>query len=162
MDINLVLFRKGGEPKPFLLPSRRVLIGRAKECDFWIPLLSVSRRHCEITVDEVDIHIHDLNSHNGTFVNGMRVENATLHPGDFIRVGPILFGVQIGGVPKELVPPDFVMLDENDGQEHPSEGSTITHAHTEKGHSDEGRDVADDILSWLNDKEKRNGQGNPA
>lgn len=155
MDVSFVLFKKGGERKTFVLPSNRVTIGRAKDCDFWIPLLSVSRHHCELTANETTLHIHDLGSRNGTYVNGMKVVNANLHGGDFIRIGPILFGVQVNGQPTNMVPPDFVMLDEAMADDHPGDGSTIIQAPSEQTAV---RDVAEDIMQWLDDRDHKNGK----
>lgn len=157
MDVSLVLFKKGGERKTFVLPAKRVLIGRAKDCDFWIPMMSISRRHCEITVENSTVHIHDLGSRNGTYVNGRQTDNADLKPGDFIRLGPILFGVQIDGMPSNLTPPDFVMFEEHEPAEHAGEGSTIVHSPSEKTQLG-ARDVADDIMAWLDEREKKNGK----
>jgi pSer/pThr/pTyr-binding forkhead associated (FHA) protein len=157
MDVNLVLFKKGGERKTFVLPAKRVIIGRAKDCDFWLPVLSVSRRHCEISVENSTVLIHDLGSRNGTFVNGMRIVNANLRPGDFIRIGPILFGVQIDGQPTTLMPPDFVMLEESTSEERPGEGSTIIQPPSDKTQTGV-RDVAEDIMSWLDERDQKNGK----
>jgi len=42
----------------------------------------ISRSHCEMEVHGVQVWVKDLGSHNGTFVNGERVTQAELHPGD--------------------------------------------------------------------------------
>jgi pSer/pThr/pTyr-binding forkhead associated (FHA) protein len=157
MDVSLVLFKKGGERKTFVLPGKRALIGRGTDCNFRIPLLSISRRHCEINVDERTLHVHDLGSRNGTFVNGMRIVNALLRPGDFIRIGPVLFGVQIDGRPDTLVPPDFVMLEENNTEEHPGDGSTIIQPPQSDQTHDGGHDITDDIFFRLDGEEPKNG-----
>jgi DNA-binding winged helix-turn-helix (wHTH) protein len=47
----------------------------------------VSRRHVRITLDGANISIADLGSKNGTFVDGKRIESATLHDGDEIIIG---------------------------------------------------------------------------
>jgi len=160
MDISLVLFKKGGGRKTFIIPGKRILIGRAKECDFWVPVMSVSRRHCEITIENGAVHLHDLDSKNGTYVNGTRVQNATLGAGDFLRVGPVLFGVQVDGQPERLVPPDFVLLEEEHAEEKAGEGSTIVQQPTPgQTQTPSARDVADDILSWLDEQEQKPDNG---
>jgi len=45
MVVNLVLVSKNGDQKTFPLPSNVTVIGRRRNCDLWIPLDSVSRRH---------------------------------------------------------------------------------------------------------------------
>ena len=67
------------------------LIGRSSES---LPVMdqTISRRHSELTPDEGRWYIRDLESSNGTFVNGVRVEaRLRLHPGDQIRAGSTLF-----------------------------------------------------------------------
>lgn len=57
----------------------------------------VSRRHAELRVDEAGIcQIRDLGSHNGTFVNGARIDRAALHPNDVVRIGDVLLHVDDG------------------------------------------------------------------
>jgi pSer/pThr/pTyr-binding forkhead associated (FHA) protein len=157
MDVSLVLFKKGGERKTFVLPGKRALIGRGTDCNFKIPLLSISRRHCELTIEENTLHLHDLGSRNGTFVNGMRIVNAMLRPGDFIRIGQILFGIQVDGRPDTLVPPDFVLIEENE-EEHPGDGSTIIQPPQSEQTHDGSHDIADDIFFRLDEEEPKNGR----
>ena len=57
----------------------------------------VSRRHAELLVDEAGIcQIRDLGSHNGTYVNGARIDRAALHPNDVVRIGDVLLHVDDG------------------------------------------------------------------
>jgi len=106
MDINLVLFKKNGTMKDFILPSAVTVIGRRQDCDLCIPLMVISRRHCEINQDQNLLKIRDLGSRNGTLVNGRRIDEADVHPGDRIHIGPLTFGVQIDGDPAEFEPVD--------------------------------------------------------
>jgi signal transduction histidine kinase len=67
------------------------LIGRSSEA---LPLAdsTVSRRHAELTPDDGLWYIRDLESQNGTYVNGVRIADRTrLRPGDQIRTGSSLF-----------------------------------------------------------------------
>jgi signal transduction histidine kinase len=76
----------------FELPDHEPqLIGRSSEA---LPLTdnAVSRRHAELTPDDGEWVIRDLESQNGTYVNGVRIAAATrLRPGDQIRTGQSLF-----------------------------------------------------------------------
>ena len=51
------------------------------------------------------LKIRDLESHSGTFINGKRISQATVHAGDYITIGPLTFLLQIGGEPEKIVPP---------------------------------------------------------
>lgn len=70
-----------------VLAGERVLVGRSRECDIRIDDPNVSRRHCELRRADGGWVIADLNSTNGVKVNGRRVEEARLSPGDEITLG---------------------------------------------------------------------------
>ncbi len=105
MDVNLILFKKNGSQKVITLPSKVTVIGRRKDCDLRIPLMPVSRRHCQLILNNETLKIRDLGSRNGTFLNGQRIEEASAKAGDNITIGPLTFAVQINGQPKEFAPP---------------------------------------------------------
>jgi pSer/pThr/pTyr-binding forkhead associated (FHA) protein len=72
-----------------------VLLGRHSEADVRIPLPDVSRRHCRFSFADGAWCVADLNSLNGTFVNGERVATTVLNGGDTLKVGGFTFTVQI-------------------------------------------------------------------
>ena len=49
--------------------------------------------------------LYGLDSRSGTFVNGKRVNGASLSAGDYVTIGPLTFLVQIDGKPEEIAPP---------------------------------------------------------
>lgn len=106
MDVNLVLFKKDGAQQAFSLPSNITVIGRRHDCDLYIPLMPVSRKHCQLSQNKEALKIRDLDSRNGTFLNGKRIGEETLKAGDYIQIGPLTFLLQIDGEPKEIVPPE--------------------------------------------------------
>ena len=106
VDVSLVLFKKDGSKKTFSLDSNVTVIGRRHDCDLRIPLMPVSRRHCELFLNKETLKIRDLDSRFGTFLNGKRIAEATVQAGDYIRIGPLTFLLQIDGVPEEIVPPE--------------------------------------------------------
>jgi signal transduction histidine kinase len=83
------------------------LIGRSSEA---LPIsdTTVSRRHAELTPDDGEWYIRDLNSQNGTWVNGVRITGRTLlRPGDQVRTGATLFVFGARTDPEE---PDLVRV----------------------------------------------------
>jgi predicted component of type VI protein secretion system len=69
-----------------------VIIGRSPESDLIVPHPSISRKHCQIEVIEGTIFIIDLNSSNGTFINGMRLiseEKHALKASDKLVIGKL-------------------------------------------------------------------------
>ena len=89
--------------------QEQVVIGRGSGCDLRLDAPTVSRRHCLLDADDEAVWVRDLESLNGTFVNGERVggrlpnEQATLaqrpfrelHDGDQLHVGAHTFWVRL-------------------------------------------------------------------
>jgi pSer/pThr/pTyr-binding forkhead associated (FHA) protein len=105
LDVNLVLFKKDGTKKSFSMPDNITVIGRRHDCDLHVPLMVVSRRHCELFLNNDTLKVRDLDSRGGTFLNGKRIAEATVQPGDYLRIGPLTFLLQIDGAPVEIAPP---------------------------------------------------------
>ncbi len=83
-----------GQPeKTFrILPGNERTIGRATGADFIIDAALVSRVHCRVTaLTGGELEIKDLESTNGTYVNGERIETARLASGDRLQVGRVEF-----------------------------------------------------------------------
>ena len=102
MNVNLILFKKDGSTKRFKMPSSVTTIGRRRDCDLCIPLMSISRKHCELNMDQDRLTIRDLGSKNGTLINGSKISEATINPGDKLQIGTLYFGVQIEGRPEDI------------------------------------------------------------
>jgi len=154
MNVSLVLKKKGGARKVFALPASVTVIGRRQECDLCIPLMVVSRRHCQINQDEGKLRVRDLGSRNGTYVNGQRVEEAELSAGDEIRIGPLQFCVQIDGVPGGdsdiLAPPEHIAEAEEAASEAPevAAGAAASSGQAEDPFADlDDLDDLDDLIN---------------
>ncbi|MEM1108651.1 MAG: FHA domain-containing protein [Planctomycetota bacterium] len=104
MDASLVMFKADGTRRDFALRSGSLVVGRKNSCELRIPLSSVSRQHCEITLDGDSVKLRDLGSSNGTYHNSIRVQEAELAAGDEVVVGPVVFTLVIDGVPSEINP----------------------------------------------------------
>jgi pSer/pThr/pTyr-binding forkhead associated (FHA) protein len=75
--------------KTFRIPPGAMrTLGRATGADFILEAALVSRVHCRLTADPAgDLEVQDLDSTNGTFVNGQRIDVARIAPGDRLQVG---------------------------------------------------------------------------
>jgi pSer/pThr/pTyr-binding forkhead associated (FHA) protein len=84
-----LIVRLGKSPKPeYDLSEQAVIIGREAINDIMLQELEISRRHASITFADGRYTIEDLNSTNGTFVNGRRISTpVVLHDGDVIDLG---------------------------------------------------------------------------
>ena len=81
-----------GEPEKVfrMLPGVVRTLGRATGADFSIDAARVSRIHCRlIATAGGELEVRDLDSTNGTFVNGKRVQSAQLASGDRIQIGRV-------------------------------------------------------------------------
>jgi ABC transport system ATP-binding/permease protein len=72
-----------------ILPGNIKTVGRAARADFIVDAPLVSRLHCRLTAGAAELEVVDLESTNGTFVNGNRVERALLRRGDRLGVGRV-------------------------------------------------------------------------
>lgn len=107
MRASLVMFAPDGKRRDFdLKAGKRYTIGRKDSCDLRIPLTSVSREHAVVYFDEEDREfvIEDLDSSNGTYVNGEKITISGLCPGDVVLVGPIPLQAVINGHPAIVKP----------------------------------------------------------
>lgn len=104
MEVRLVLIRKDGQRRAFPLVAGLTIVGRHPNCDLRIPLMEISRRHCQIDCHNGLFSLRDLGSFNGTFVNGERVEETQLKPGDHLQIGPLTFAIETGAAPAEKPP----------------------------------------------------------
>jgi pSer/pThr/pTyr-binding forkhead associated (FHA) protein len=110
---RLVILSEGFTGKACELTVDKTTIGRVDDNSFPIPEASVSSHHCEVLLRGGDIVIHDLNSTNGTFINGLQVTGeVVLKPGQILRLGQVEIRLEDGGAqkaqPKKL--PDQTMV----------------------------------------------------
>lgn len=90
----LAIDPSAGEPRELVLLKTEVSVGSEGTNDFAIQSTSVSRRHAIIRSRSGRYQVTDLNSTNGTFVNGQRVKgSAELERGDELRIGSVRFVV---------------------------------------------------------------------
>jgi pSer/pThr/pTyr-binding forkhead associated (FHA) protein len=96
---SLVILNGDFEGMTYELTSDETLIGRNPTTDITLLDEGISREHTMILYDEVDTDylIEDLQSTNGTKVNGKRVRSATLTHGDEIQIGHTRFRFLLAG-----------------------------------------------------------------
>jgi DNA-binding NtrC family response regulator len=95
------------------LPPGRTVLGRDFTCDVRLPGDGTSRQHAEIVRESAMVAMSDLNSMNGTFVDGRRISRAPLDEGSVVRIGDWVGVVvkladdQDGAVFQEIIPGYF-------------------------------------------------------
>jgi pSer/pThr/pTyr-binding forkhead associated (FHA) protein len=86
---KLVLLSAGMTGRTHELKADKTTIGRVEDNAFQIPEPSVSSHHCEVLLKGEDVLVKDLNSTNGTYINGQKVSESALKPGQVLRLGQI-------------------------------------------------------------------------
>jgi pSer/pThr/pTyr-binding forkhead associated (FHA) protein len=92
VPLRLILEPGGAELE---LAGVDTLVGRHTDADVRLPLPDVGRRHCRFLWVDGHWQVVDLNSLNGVLVNDAPVLQATLSPGDRVRIGGFTFRVEL-------------------------------------------------------------------
>jgi pSer/pThr/pTyr-binding forkhead associated (FHA) protein len=80
-----------------ILPGNIRTIGRATGANFIVDAHLVSRVHCQLSAVAAELEVKDLDSTNGTFVNGERITGTSrLNPGDRLGVGRVELLIERG------------------------------------------------------------------
>ncbi len=66
-------------------------LGRQADCDICIPLSEISRKHARLKPAPDGVLVEDLDSANGTYINGKRVHDGVLKPGDELALDTVRF-----------------------------------------------------------------------
>jgi VWFA-related protein len=90
LKMKLAVLGSGGETREYGISlSSRAFVGRSSDCDLAIADdTEISKKHCELVLEGGYVLINDLNSTNGTFVNGVPVKTGRrLKSGDLVLLG---------------------------------------------------------------------------
>ncbi|HZU36713.1 MAG TPA: FHA domain-containing protein, partial [Gemmataceae bacterium] len=95
MSVRLIISQGPTRTRQLRLRAVETTIGRSAGCGLRIPSAEVSRKHCRLTYKDGFLTVEDLDSVNGTYLNGHRVTARHLvRPGDSLQVGPVTFTVK--------------------------------------------------------------------
>jgi len=87
----------GGDPIP--LTKTTLMVGRRESCDIVLRFANISGNHCRLAVEQGYWYVQDLNSQNGTKVNGgSRITRKRLDPGDTLSIARHKYKVQYSPV----------------------------------------------------------------
>ncbi len=75
------------------LQDGKYILGRGEECQITIPDPGISKKHAELEVDEQGVFINDLQSSNGTFLNGIKIQESEIHNKDKVSVCQTTFDI---------------------------------------------------------------------
>src|SRR5881227_3462087 len=101
---KLVVLSAGMTGRTHELKVDKTTIGRVEDNTFEIAEASISSHHCEILLRGADVVVKDLNSTNGTFINGEKVSETVLKPGQVLRLGQIEMRLDTEGASTPGIP----------------------------------------------------------
>lgn len=125
---RLVLLSEGFTGRSYDLKAEKTAVGRVADNAFEIPEASVSSHHAELLLRGNELLVRDLGSTNGTFINGERVTEGVVKPGQILRLGMVEMRLETGApapaksklpLDQTRVIPQGVKLDELVGQRPP-------------------------------------------
>jgi hypothetical protein len=104
----MVRLRMEGGPhglREILLNPGLNRLGRVEDNDFQVSDDSISSHHCQIELKDGVITVWDLNSTNGTFIDGQPIQQAVLHPGQVLSLGtvPMVCEADPAGAPAQML-----------------------------------------------------------
>jgi pSer/pThr/pTyr-binding forkhead associated (FHA) protein len=120
MDITLVLEKRRKRSQSFHLRRAETVVGRQQGSGLRIPSAEVSRRHCLLRVEEDGyLTVEDLDSVNGTYLNGERVSGVeVVRPGDRLQIGPVTLVAEYqltqAALDRILAGPDAEVVEEDE------------------------------------------------
>ncbi len=142
---KLTIYRKASKTDEISLTSENVSIGRDESNGIVINDPAVSRRHAKISLADNRWIIEDLNSTNGTCVNGRPVVRKTLQPGDKISIGDceIHFALQAGACS------DYSASESTIAFYRGGVGAQAGQNHAHGGKAKQGPATGERIMAWL-------------
>jgi pSer/pThr/pTyr-binding forkhead associated (FHA) protein len=126
MNVRLVVEKDRKRVRVIHLSPPVAVLGRGPGNAVRIPSAEVSRKHCKIRMKQGFVTVEDLESVNGTYLNGEAVEGEqVVRPGDHLEVGPVEFIVEYQPSPEALArlngdddeAPELLVVAEDDDEE---------------------------------------------
>ena len=106
MNFQLVIVKGPNTSKVLPVRTEVTTVGRQEDCQIRVVSSEVSRKHCQLLEKDGKLFVKDLNSSNGTFVNGRKIQDQQLlGPGAHLTVGPLTFRVDVLGAASPAAKP---------------------------------------------------------
>lgn len=99
MFLHIVVSINGSELYRYSFTENEILIGRSSECDVFLDNPGVSRTHAKLLHEGEQVKLIDLNSGNGTFLNGQAISEAFVDSGDNIGIGKFSVTAKLAAEP---------------------------------------------------------------
>ncbi len=93
-ELAIVALHRDGAKTIRAVEGTELIVGRAHPANMIVPDPSLSRTHARVVVSRLELRVYDLGSTNGTWVEGRRVEEARVGPGEPVRLGNVTLTLQ--------------------------------------------------------------------
>ena len=96
LGTGYLLVHHAAKPRfaPLQIMNPVTYLGRLPINDVVLESENVSRRHAKLIVTDLGVTVHDLDSHNGVFLNGKKVRSTPVSPGDLVYIGDVCVELQ--------------------------------------------------------------------
>jgi pSer/pThr/pTyr-binding forkhead associated (FHA) protein len=149
MKVRLKVLSGKSAGKEISLNAGEFLIGRGDGCHLRPKTDAISRKHCRLFVADDEVRVSDMQSRNGTYVNGQKIEaEVAVKHGDKISVGPLQFELIASEVERSEAPNRPTPAK---AAPRPSEAVKVK---KQPVASRDGKMADDDIFSWLEEADE--------
>ena len=93
MKVTLKITYNKSSTEHELSLNARVVVGRSRQCEIHVEDAKTSSNHCQLTLRGRSLELVDLDSKNGTYLNGIRVEQTEVFAGDEVRIGDTIITI---------------------------------------------------------------------
>ena len=102
---KLVVLSEGFNGRAYELKEEKFTVGRVDDNSIALEEPSVSSHHCEITLKGEELHFQDLNSTNGSFLEGEPFKVGIVKHGQILRLGQLELRFEVSGKPVPAAKP---------------------------------------------------------
>lgn len=103
MKVTLKIKSKQNEREQVLNLGEMVAVGRSSSCDLQVEDEKISGRHCRLYLKIDRLELYDLDSKNGTYLNGIRVDRSEVFLGDEVQLGDTVISLEESKMPQDAI-----------------------------------------------------------
>ena len=103
MKVILKVKSKEFEKEQTLNLGEMVAVGRSSSCDVQVDDEKISGRHCRLFLKIDRLELYDLDSKNGTYLNGIRVDRSEIFLGDEVQLGDTIISLEESKMPQDAI-----------------------------------------------------------
>ena len=103
MQVVLKIYTSGKKLEHSIKLGSNIAVGRSSSSDLQIDDAKISSNHCRFQLKTDRLEIYDLDSKNGTYLNGIRIENSEMFVGDEVKLGETIISIEDAKMEKHVI-----------------------------------------------------------